>query len=207
MINTQHLLQTVAHNPCLLNLTLLPPLPSPPTLLATKQPNPPPTPTTPPLFNIIHQPDQAFLASNKVATTDWIINSGATMHMTGNKSLFTSLTPTTGIGVEMANKQIVSADGKGEINLILGHLQTATLKNVLFVPGLTKNLFSVSAATRNDNISIIMKRDKCLILDKQHLVVQGLRTSSLYTIHAIPNIPAANIASTTQIWHQRLGHI
>jgi hypothetical protein len=82
------------------------------------------------------------------------VDSGASAHMTSRREFFASFQPVSNTGVEIANKTIIPAIGKGEVKVILGKLQTATLSNVLYVSDLAKNLLSASAAIDQDNIEI-----------------------------------------------------
>jgi hypothetical protein len=99
--------------------------------------------------------DHALSASSDVDTAwEWIVDSGASRHMTSNRDFFTSYAPVSGVSVRLANDEVLHAHGKGEVHLLLGPLSTATLQEVLFVPGLAKNLFSVAAATSHDGIEV-----------------------------------------------------
>ncbi|CAL2227890.1 unnamed protein product [Prunus armeniaca] len=84
----------------------------------------------------------AFAASN---TNSWYFDSGCSKHMSGDKSVFSSLSPFDGGTVTFGgchNSQVV---GKGTV-CIPG---LPELKNVRFVEGLTSNLISVSQLCDN----------------------------------------------------------
>lgn len=162
---------------------------------------------THPNFNTIFKIDHALLAANTVDPRDWVVDSGASTHMTGKREFFSTFLPISNTGVEIANKTIIPAVGKGEIKVILGQFETATLSNVLYVPDLSKNLFSASAATKNDNIEIRLQKSKCIISNKGKTIIEGTKHGSLYTLQMIADTPQANLATTTQLWHERLGHI
>jgi len=74
--------------------------------------------------------------------SSWVLDSGCTNHMTGDKSMFTSYSPTTN-----SSGNIVFADnskggvvGLGKVAITLNH----SISNVLHVDSLKFNLLSVS---------------------------------------------------------------
>ena len=92
----------------------------------------------------------------------FVIDSGTTEHMTPQKELFDSLEP--------INREIMSAghstldvEGLGHLTLILergnGETTDATLENMLYVPGLRRSLFSVSA-TNDHGYTVTFKKDR-----------------------------------------------
>lgn len=75
----------------------------------------------------------------------WIIDSGATDHMTGSPSLFSAYKPCAGNQkIKIADGSLSAIAGKGSIILS----STLTLHNVLHVPNLSCNLLSISKLTR-----------------------------------------------------------
>ncbi|KAE8723356.1 MORC family CW-type zinc finger protein 3 isoform 2 [Hibiscus syriacus] len=81
----------------------------------------------------------AFIASSK--SNPWIIDSGATDHMIGNSSIFSSYFPLSGnLKVKIADGSLTSIAGKGSIIIS----PSLTLLNVLHVPKLSCNLISVN---------------------------------------------------------------
>ncbi|KAH9293155.1 hypothetical protein KI387_041641, partial [Taxus chinensis] len=74
----------------------------------------------------------------------WLIDSGASKHMSGDKELFDSLDEQpTGDRVWIADDKEYIAEGIGRVTIPLGP-QKCTLTKVLYVPGLTSNLLSVT---------------------------------------------------------------
>ena len=81
----------------------------------------------------------------------WIIDSGATQHMTYQKECLSDYVefkhPTT---VSMGDDHVIFAHGKGTYRLqtdIDGCIQAVALQNVWYLPELGKNLLSVKAMT------------------------------------------------------------
>jgi len=89
----------------------------------------------------------SFVASHTPSTV-WIMDSGASNHMTGDKSLFTTLESTNQIDpIQIANGKTVQVKGEGTVTLqvrdIDGDDLTITMENVLYIPDLKPNLLSV----------------------------------------------------------------
>ena len=81
----------------------------------------------------------------------WIIDSGATDHMTGSLKLFCSYNPCAG------NKKIKIADGSLSVIAGIGSIvisPSLTLHKVLHVPNLSCNLLSISKLTRDLNCQV-----------------------------------------------------
>ncbi|CAL9012447.1 unnamed protein product, partial [Prunus brigantina] len=78
----------------------------------------------------------AFAASN---TNSWYFDSGCSKHMSGDKNVFSSLSPFDGGTVTFGGGHRSQVVGKGTV-CIPG---LPELKNVRFVEGLTSNLISV----------------------------------------------------------------
>ena len=85
-------------------------------------------------------------ASNKVYYDSWVIDSGATNHMTPKYQFFHTYTPSP------SNKKIVVANGS--LTTVAGFEEiyitpTLILKNVLYLPILSASLVSIQKFTHN----------------------------------------------------------
>ena len=92
-----------------------------------------------------------FLATYLASVTsvdEWIIDSGASQHMTNNRKYFKKIDPVREVAnVEVGDGRSFSVEGVGPIQLKLqlssGKTTNCVVKNVLFVPKLACNLLSV----------------------------------------------------------------
>ena len=66
--------------------------------------------------------------------TVWIVDSGATVHGSGDKRLFRSMRSTTS-SVQVANGDTINIGSMGDISINLPGGSTLTLTNVLYVSG------------------------------------------------------------------------
>ena len=124
--------------------------------------------------------------------------------------LETPLKVTLGDGYE------VDAIGHGVvvINSVLpsGRSKRCRLHNVLYVPRLSYNLFSVSMATEHEK-TVRFGKDNCQVLDKDKLVAVAIKVGELYYLKCHMNGVYSNTAkiqvqeSKEDKWHRRFGHL
>ncbi|XP_059073091.1 uncharacterized protein LOC131873929 [Cryptomeria japonica] len=94
--------------------------------------------------SVVH-PNLVLVSQTSPSSRDvWLIDSGASKHMTGDKGLFDTLNSTpTGDLIRIADDKEYVAKGIGTITIPLTE-GSCSLSNVLYVPGFTSNLLSVS---------------------------------------------------------------
>ncbi|XP_073016671.1 uncharacterized protein [Primulina eburnea] len=109
----------------------------------------------------------------------WVIDSGATDHMTGSSSFFSSYKPCAG------NRRVRIADGSfnsiariGDIKLSL----TITLSNVLHVPKLSCNLISISKLTQDLKCQAKFSNSNCVFqeVDSGKMIGNAREYGGLY---------------------------
>lgn len=159
--------------------------------------------------------------------TSWIVDSGCSSHMSGNRLLFGSVSPLESpVGIRLADNNIVEAVGYGPVGV---------LPRVLYVPGLHANLISVSSLA-DEGMTITFTADTCSIARASGASVGcGLRTGNLFKLSldgcvapghgAPPASPCPDVVGHLAVldsayllaharpgdallrWHQRLGHV
>jgi hypothetical protein len=116
----------------------------------------------------------------------WIIDSGASKHMTGDQARLLYLNEKkTSYKVELGDKSTYPVEGFGQASIKLELGNHVHLSNVLYVPGLEKNLVSISCLEDKGNrISFI--DEKVLSWHKDSRIedarVIGRREGNLYRI-------------------------
>ena len=128
----------------------------------------------------------------------WIIDSGASWQMTGEKThIDVSTAEETNMTIQIADGTYLKSELSGKVTLHLNDEQgtTVTLNKVLYVPGLTANLLSVTCMTQN-GATVSFKNGKCTIKQGQQTLHARLDSRDNYCL-----------AATAKIWHERLGHI
>ncbi|XP_019189406.1 PREDICTED: uncharacterized protein LOC109183798 [Ipomoea nil] len=89
----------------------------------------------------------------------WILDSGATDHITCSLDYFESYYDVHGILVKLPNGETVNVTHMGDIRLHMDIL----LKNVLFIPSFSFNIVSASKLVRQSRYEIIIGADYCNI--------------------------------------------
>ena len=165
----------------------------------------------------MEEKENAFSACNNLSKDNWIVDSGATSHMTFQKELLTDFhefhTPEK---VGLGDGKIVEAIGVGNVHLIMqfkvSDQKQAVMYKVLYVPNLACNLFSVRAAAERGN-TVKFGHSKCWIRKRTgELVGMASLTGKLYHLHCklvspIPEQASAVCELEVDLWHQRLGHL
>ncbi|RVX10877.1 Retrovirus-related Pol polyprotein from transposon TNT 1-94 [Vitis vinifera] len=135
----------------------------------------------------------------------WILDSGASDHISGNKNIFSSITTTSTLPtVTLANGSQTMAKGFG-----FAHpLPSLPLYSVLYAPECPFNLIFISKITRTLNCSITFS-DKFVTLQDWSTgktIGIGREFQGLYHLTA-PSTPAVCISTDASLLiHSRLGH-
>ena len=146
----------------------------------------------------------------------WLVDSGASSHMTPSKEYFASYEAfDRPEKVHLGDGRVVEAVGAGNIQLKMvfkvSRSKPATMYDVLYVPKLSCSLFSVRAAAKRGN-QVKFSQEKCWIRDsKGQLRGMGTLVDKLYQLDCEVRCPsgenAAAAIETNDLWHQRLGHL
>lgn len=138
-----------------------------------------------------------------VSKYKWVADSGCTQHMTPHRELFQDFKPSDTKWMYTADESSrIPVLGEGRINTQFGYL-----KNVLFVPGLRQNLFSIGSAAKNGIVARV-NQDSIDFYKEETMVMGAERENNLYIIDIEPkaNMVFANSA-TLENWHARFGHV
>lgn len=135
----------------------------------------------------------------------WILDTGATDHMTYQKELFTHYTEVkTDRFVIVGDGRELKIEGFGKINFTSDNDKISVLSHVLYVPNLTVNLFSVVSAIEKGNYIMISTKDGCKFTHNGKTVLTGNRVGNVYKV----NIKPLNLTALASLsdWHQRFAH-
>lgn len=121
------------------------------------------------------------------------------------------------IKVHLADNDVIEAIGRGDIVMELATpkgFQRGVLKDVWFIPRLSRNLFSVSQFTTQDS-TVSFEKNLCVMEKKGMKLAIGERFGKgLYKLKMAPVEPANAMANLSEakinlskLWHERLGHI
>ncbi|GKA23243.1 integrase, catalytic region, zinc finger, CCHC-type containing protein [Tanacetum coccineum] len=139
----------------------------------------------------------------------WIIDSGCSKHMTGNRAFLTNFVEKFLGTVRFGNNDFAVIAGYGDV--VIGSM---TIKKVYYVEGLGHNLFSVGQFC-DKGLEVAFRKSTCFVQNEDGVdLLTGDRSSNLYTIalNEIASNSSAYLlakASSSQswLWHQRLSHL
>jgi len=152
--------------------------------------------------------------------SEWVLDSGASHHMSPDSSSFTSVSPLSSIPVMTADGTPMPLANVGSV--VTPHL---SLPNVYLIPKLKLNLASVGQICDSSDYLIMFSGSFCYVQDlqSQKLIGTGRRENGLYILDEL-KVPAAAAAATTTtvdlssfrlslssssfyLWHSRLSHV
>uniref|UniRef100_A0A2N9FG96 CCHC-type domain-containing protein n=1 Tax=Fagus sylvatica TaxID=28930 RepID=A0A2N9FG96_FAGSY len=144
---------------------------------------------------------------------DWIVDSGCSNHMTGDKHKLQNLSEYKG------GRVVVTADNS---RLPIAHIgktivtprynsNQVPLQDVYHVPGMKKNLLSVAQLTLSGHYVLFGPQDVKVYRDlkiSETPIMEGQRLESVYVMSAeSAYVDRTRKNETTDLWHMRLGHV
>ena len=142
----------------------------------------------------------------------FLADSGASMHMTYRRDFFSEIKNVPpGSCIKVADDKRLPATGIGNIKIremIDNKVFERVLTNVLFVPDLKRNLFSIGAVN-DKGFSFHSYRDRCEVRDKNGKITSlGVRYGTLFRmLFDVGILPECNLAGNLMLWHERMGHV
>ncbi|KAK9748552.1 hypothetical protein RND81_02G066200 [Saponaria officinalis] len=139
----------------------------------------------------------------------WIIDTGASHHMSGCLSHFTNLQLIAPLSVSLPNGDLTIATQSGDVILS----PRLVLRNVLYVANLYCNLLSVSSLLMDTSLTIQFSHNLCLIQDRisKTVIGAGEQNEGLYHLNGVRNDKAhaymIGTGNSPELWHRRLGHL
>ncbi|KAH9650151.1 hypothetical protein KPL70_026252 [Citrus sinensis] len=144
---------------------------------------------------------------------DWIVDSGCSNHMTGDRQKLQNYSEYKG------NRVVVTADNS---RLPIAHIGKAIvtpryspnqvpLQDVYHVPGMKKNLLSVAQLTSSGHYVLFGPQNVKVFRDlkiSEKPTMEGRRLESVYVMSAkSAYVDKTRRNETADLWHMRLGHI
>jgi hypothetical protein len=142
----------------------------------------------------------------------WIINNGASRNITGDQSRLSNLNERkTSYKVDLGYKSTYPVEGFGQASIKLKTSNNVHLSNVLYVPGLEKNLVSISFLEEKGN-KIAFVDGKVLSWHKDSIIenarVIGTHEGNLYRLlEKNEESLVHDEVNPIEIWHRRYAHI
>jgi hypothetical protein len=165
-----------------------------------------------------HKENVAFKANTDdilAYSSCWIVDSGATSHMSSNRRLFKIFfTLERPIEIYLADESVVYATGMGDVRFTVQG-RSILLTNVLYVPKLTSNLISISKLVSKGNEAYINQDGFHCRTGSGEDIKLGELNGNLYTVNGIKVRRATcslvkdldQQSDSLKLWHHRLGHL
>jgi hypothetical protein len=152
--------------------------------------------------------------------SEWVLDSGASHHMSLDSSSFTFVSPLSSIPIMTVDGIHMPLTGVGSV--ITPHL---SLPNVYLIPKLKLNLASVGQICDSGDYLVMFSGSFCCVQDlqSQKLIRTSRRENELYILDELKMSVAAVAAAPTTVdlssfhlslssssfylWHSRLGHV
>ena len=83
------------------------------------------------------------LSEDKQSADIWLLDSGCSNHMTGNKNLLSSLDASITSEITLGDCTSIEAEGKGIVPILIKQNKKKYIPDVYYVPRLKQNLLSV----------------------------------------------------------------
>ena len=157
----------------------------------------------------------ALVANTTAAPMRWVLDTGASRHMTSNRSILLNMRPVTeDITITFGNGGTGKASAIGEVMLCTSEA-TFRLTDVLYIPEAMENLISVRHATKR-GLDFKFRANGCEIsLNGSKVAVAPSTGDAIYyltgwsegtTAEANPAM-VSRPKETPQLWHERFGHL
>ena len=145
--------------------------------------------------------------TGKKCRDDWIVDSGASHHMTGLVDCLVDIHSVAPCLVGLPNGKLVMADQEGSVHLT----ETLTLHSVLYVKELKCNLISVSQLIDELNCIVLFSKTCCLMQDLTLMMPIGMgkRRDGVYflqEVESVRRVKKIDAKESLELWHKRLGH-
>lgn len=148
-----------------------------------------------------------------IRSDDWWFDSGANIHVSFERSSFSTYQESRGGSVALADVTTAQILGTGRVDLKLTSGKTLTLQNVLHVPSVRKNLISGSLLVQA-GYKIVLEANKVVITKNDVFIGKGFIFDGLFKMNVIPKClnnksPSSTILNveSCDVWHGRLGHV
>ena len=141
---------------------------------------------------------------------EWLVDSGATAHMTPFKEDFSNLTIESCGAVQIGDNSLLAKEGYGEVKLktvdAKGKAYTVRLAHVFYVPDLCFRLFSVEATNQwGHKLVFGSKRSYMECTGGTVVNLEDRGKGKVLTGRLL--IEGAMVTQTGSLWHRRMGHI
>lgn len=145
------------------------------------------------------------------SSSKWLVDSGATRHMTFERSDYYSyqeLNET--ITIKFGGSETGTGVGVGSVKIrtsVDGRFKVIKLHDVLHVPELRRKLISLSSASESGAKGIIDADSITIYNNHDHKILVANREKNLYCVETFHVEMSTTDENNIRLWHERCGHI
>ena len=110
----------------------------------------------------------------------WLIDSGASFHMTPHRDWFSEYEKYNG-KVFLGDDSPKKIMGHGRVKLLLNDGRIRTLPGVLHIPGLARNLISINKMA-DAGVKTVFEKDRCKMIQGAMVLMRGVQYGTLYKL-------------------------
>jgi hypothetical protein len=144
----------------------------------------------------------------------WLLDSGCSNHMTGDRGLIEDLDESVRTEVKVGTDEVVPVLGKGVVNILTKQGQQKTISDVYYAPGLKHNLLSIGQLTEK-KYKLVFDGSDCEIYDpNRHLIIKiQVTRNRMYPLVMNCSSKVTSFAQKATcmddywLWHFRYGHL
>ena len=168
---------------------------------------------------VVSEPSTAGYDSNPAVlmacqSAEWLVDTGANIHVCADLNLFSSCQATSGSPILMGNGSGAAVLGVGKVDLKFTSGKIITLKNVQYVPSINRNLISGSLLFR-DGFKLVFESNNVVISKFGLFIGKGYECGGLFRTSLLDaenkfvhnTISVLNSNKDASIWHSRLCHV
>jgi hypothetical protein len=141
----------------------------------------------------------------------WVLDTGASNHMTGTRSVLSQLDQSVRGSVRFGDGSRVEIEGIGSVLMEGRHHEHKVLTNVYYIPKLKSNIVSLGQLEEKGFKSVLENGRLCVYDPDNILLISAPRTANrLYTVKfglAAPICLLAKSSDEAWRWHARFGHL
>jgi len=150
--------------------------------------------------------------SQKLEDETWLLDSGCSNHMTGEKSLLSSIEYSYKSSVRLVDEKILDIIGKGEMQ-VLKKKGAMKVKNIYYTLNLKQSLLSIGQMLEK-NYKLVFEDKMCKIYDKNHgkrlVTIVHMTKNKLFPFKFLEKDGGyvfMGIEDKSKLWNMRLGHL
>lgn len=149
---------------------------------------------------------------------DWLIDIGASFHMTPHREWFSEYENYDGGEVHLGDDRPVRIIGHGRVKVLMHDGRVRSFPGVMHIPSLARNSIYVSKMTDAD-VDCSCNKTSCKMVCRSMVLAQGVWAETLYKLLGSTMINECSNSSISDtksngtsvdkstLWYRRMGHI